>query len=136
MKLWFKSPACILALVYLFGMVLACAPSHFTPVEKTIYTTTKTLETAKQFRHTGLSVAADFYKQGLLDEELKDEIIVVADQLQNAINQTADALKLYLLADGKEGAMDLETKVLLYQQLYGKFSDLIMPYLIKQMENN
>lgn len=126
----------LMLVIGIFFVFIGCAPKSFTPVEKVIYTTTKTLETAKTFRHSGLLVAADFYKQGLMDEELKQEIVIVADQLQDAINKTADILKIYLVSEGKEGAMELEDKVLLYQQLYGKFSNLIMPYLLKNMEGD
>lgn len=114
--------------------ILACAPSHFTPVEKTTYTTVKTLDVAKQFRHTGLQVAGDFYKKGLMEEDVKLEIIKIGNELQRTINVAAEALQVYLASDGGN-AKDLEMKILMYQQLYGKFSDLVMPYIIKNLED-
>ena len=117
-------------------VIVSCAPQSFTPVEKTIYTTTKTLAAAKQFRHTGLQIAGDFYRRGLIEEDVKEEIIEVANELQMAINVTADVLQIYLISKGQEEAQMLETKILLYQQLYGKFSELIMPYMLQNLEDD
>lgn len=122
----------IIIMGLLMGMIVACAPSHFTPAEKKIYTLTKTLQSTKQFRETGLKVSADFYKKGLMEEKTKLEIIDIADELQNAINLCADSLEIYLVSNGLEGSAILEHRILLYQALYGKFSELIMPYLLKE----
>jgi len=120
--------------VLLYFMVMpGCAPAHFTPTEKVLYTSTKTLVAAKNFRDTGLSITGGLYKQGLLSEELKIAIIEVGNQLQDAINKTSEALEIYKLSDGSSGGADLQTKIVLYQALYGKFSELVMPYVLKNM---
>ena len=124
---------CLSVIIVVF-ITVSCAPQHFTPVEKSIYTTTKTLAAAKQFRHTGLQIAGDFYKKGLIEEDVKEEIIEVANELQRAINVTAEVLQIYLISKGQEEAQQLETKIIIYQQLYGKFSELIMPYMLKNLE--
>lgn len=124
----------ILAIGFLCCFVFACAPKDITPAEETSYITFRTLAAAKEFRHTGLSIAAEFYKQGLIHEELKKEIIIVADQLQDAINKVADALTLYIAASGQDSKKDLTDKIVTYQRIYGKFSDLVMPYLLGDIQ--
>ena len=121
----------VLFVIFLMG-ILACAPSNFTPAEKKIYTLTKTLQSAKQFRETGLKVSADFYKRGLMEEETKADIIKIANELQNAINLCADSLMLYHVSATLEHSEILEHRIQLYQALYSKFSTLIIPYLIKE----
>jgi len=42
----------------------------------------KTLQTAKEFRHTGLSIVGDFYKKGLVSEDNKKEVIKIGNELK------------------------------------------------------
>lgn len=125
----FKSGILLLVFSFLFILV-ACAPSHFTPLEKKVYTTTKTLEAAVEFRDTGLSIASDFYKRGLLSVEKKDKIIKIGDELYDAILITKEALKMY---NSGGSYNDLSAKLILYHQIYGKFSEILMPYLLKNL---
>lgn len=105
-----------------------------TPTEKVVYTSAKTLETAKIFRETGLDAAKLFWDQGLMTMETKDKIVEVANNLQAAINSAGKALKVYHETNGAEGGADLNSKILMYQAIYGQFVDLVMPYVIKKME--
>lgn len=125
----------LISALILLWVSVGCAPSHFTPSQKKIYTTVKTLEAAKQIRHTGLSVAAGFYAEGLIGEEEKTQVILAANRLQDAINKTADALSIYHRSNGAEGLQAVEARVLIYQQVYGVFMDLAMPYILKSMED-
>jgi hypothetical protein len=109
-------------------LVIACAPKDFSPFEKKIYTTTQTLYAAVEFRHLGLSVVGDLYKKGLLSEEEKEKFVDLGDELYKIITSSQIALELYY----KTGiSTNLEEKLLLYTQIYGKFSDLVMPYILK-----
>ena len=120
----------VLCLLVLVSMVTACAPAHFTPTEKKLYTSVKTLETAKEFRVFGLRTAGSFYKKGLIDDEKKNEIIEMGDDLQNAVNKVSEALELYHKLDGSN-EVALEQEIVIYQEIYKKFSDLVMPYIME-----
>lgn len=121
----------IFYILVLSWALTSCAPQHFTPLEKTVYSTAKTLESAVVFRDTGLKVAGDLYKQGLLDEDTKDKIIKLGDDLKEVINMTKEVLKIYNSSGGNRS--DLQEQLMLYHTIYGEFSDLIMPYVIDKM---
>lgn len=106
----------------------------FSIEEKRIYTTMKTLEAAKEFRNLGLSAAGEYYKAGLMADKTKEDIIKIGNQVQSAINYTAEALKLYMILNDKDNLIDLQQKILVYQQIYGEFVDIIMPYMIRQIK--
>lgn len=124
----------LLILIALCFLLTSCVLKEGTPSEKVVYTSAKSLETAKIFRTTGLEAAKIFWDRKLMDMETKDKIVEVANNLQSAINSAATALKLYQATNGMQGGADLNEKIVLYQAIYGKFTDLVMPYLIKQLE--
>jgi hypothetical protein len=129
MKINFK----LVSLLFLVLLIVACAPKDFSPFEKKIYTTTQTLYAAVEFRHLGLSVVGDLYKKDLIQEEEKEKFISLGDELYKIITSSQIALELYY----KTGiSTNLEEKLLLYTQIYGKFSDLVMPYILKHYEEN
>ena len=102
-----------------------------TPTEKVVFTSQKTLETAKIFRETGLASAKIFWDQGLMKMETKDKIVEVANNLQAAINSAGKALKIFHDTNGAQGGTDLDAKIQMYQAIYGQFVDLVMPYVLK-----
>lgn len=118
-------------LVVFILFLFACAPKDFTPFEKRIYTTTKTLEAAIEFRHLGLSITGNLYKKGLLPEKEKDKLIEIGDELYDIIITCQNALELYYNTGVEQR---LEKKLELYTQIYGKFSDLVMPYILQHYE--
>ncbi len=120
--------------LFLLCLMSCVGTSTFTPSEKVAYTSVQTLKVAKQFRTTGLESAKILWDQGLLDVKTKDKIVQVADDLQMAINDCADALKIYLESGGNSGGATLEEKLKIYHKLYGQFTDLVMPFIIKKME--
>lgn len=120
----------ILLTLMIFVLVQGCAPRHLSPVEKTTFTTYKTLKTAKIFREEGLSAAGLYYKRGLIDEEKKEEIIKLGDDLQQGINDASEALELFK-ATGEE--TNLAKKMEMYHYLYGKFTDLVMPLVLEKL---
>jgi hypothetical protein len=68
-----------------------------------------------------------------MDVETKDKIVKLGDEFQKAINDTSLALEMYSTYDGINSS-DLETKILLYQKIYVDFNNLVLPHIIKQME--
>lgn len=118
-------------ILFLVLFVLACAPKEFSPFEQKVYTTQKTLEAAIEFRDLGLRISGNLYKQGLLKETDKEKIIDIGDKLYNAIVVSQEALETYYLTGN---SVNLNEKLILYAQIYGKFSDLIMPYILKHYE--
>jgi len=120
-------------MVLLFS-VIACAPSSFNTSEKATFTTTRTLQAAKELRVTALKTIGGMYIAGTLtDPVFKKDVIRVGDLLQEAINFTSEALLIYQGAATSENKATLAGKVLLYQQVYGEFSDLVMPYVLEHM---
>lgn len=124
----------ILIVLVMFSMFFGCAaPEHFNQEEKMIFTTVRSLQVAKDFRHTGLLAAGDFYKRGMMDEKMKNEIVKIANELQDAINQASEALEIYMTIADKDTLMTLEVKLAVYQKLYGKFADLAIPLLAENL---
>lgn len=109
------------------GCSLYQAPDSFTPKQKVEYTTLKTLKTAKQFRVFALSLTGDLYKNGLLTEKQKEEIITLGDSLQGSINTAANALILY--HKGLIQEENVSEKIEDYTNLFNDFLKLITPYL-------
>ena len=95
----------------------------------------KMLRLATIFRTTGLQVTGDLYRQELLSEDKKEEIIKVANELQLSINTTATALEVYYNLEGSQGLDILEDRLKIYNAAYAQFSALIMPYLLEDIEN-
>jgi len=124
----------MILMIVLMGAYGCVTLKEGTPTEKVIFSSTKTLESAKIFRETGLDAAKIFWDQGLMDMETKDKIVEVANNLQAAINSAATALTIYNNSNGAEGGANLDTKIQMYQMIYGEFVDLVMPYVLKQME--
>ena len=126
--------ASFMTVMFLMVAVVSCAPKEFTQPEKAVYTTVRSLQAAKELRTTALSSIGDMYKAGTLtDEKFKEDVIRIGDSLQEAINVTSDALLIYNNATTAENKATLAEKVLLYQQVYGEFSDLVMPYILEHM---
>ena len=98
--------------------------------DKVVYTTYRTLQTATEFRHLGLTMAGELYKKGDISEHVKDDIIKVGNQLQGQINSTVDALANYKQTGDYE---TLKMQVSIYQQVYGKFVDLVLPYMLEEI---
>ena len=108
-----------------------CIPKNMTPQEKIEFSTLKGLETAKIFRDTALDAARDFWRQGLLSEEQAHEIAEVADDLQRAINEASYALEAYHKT-GDLAESDIEAKAKAYHEIYVRFSNLVMPFILKE----
>lgn len=131
-----QSKTGVLLLILMFslgavGCAALTAPDHFTEPEKVQFTTLKTLKSAKIFREFALESAGSIYKQGLMDEETKDKIIFVGDELQRAINSAADALIAYKQADGLvDGDPSLRKRLLVYQVLFNQFMEIVTPYVM------
>ena len=113
-------------LLFIVGCAGMNAPENFTPEQKVQFTTLKTLQAAKTFRVFALGAAGDAYKAGLITDVDKDKIIVIGDNLQEAINMAADALIAYKLS-GDE--ITLYGKVAIYQKLFNQFMEVVTPYL-------
>lgn len=130
-----SKPGFLLLLVLLvFTGTIGCrtltAPDHFTGPEKVQFTTLKTLKSAKIFREFALESAGSVYKQGLMNEETKDKIISVGDELQRAINSAADALIAYKKSDGLGEDQSLRKRLLVYQVLFNQFMEIVTPYMM------
>lgn len=127
----------LMNLVVLFFVVtlLGCGlPNTWTTPEKAIKTSVQTLKAAKELRITALKTIGDMYKAGTLtDEDFKKDVIRIGDNLQEAINVTSYALEIYNGAATSENKTLLSDKVFLYQQVYGEFSDLVMPYVLEHL---
>lgn len=127
----------LLTLALMFFVVIgftACAPKEFSTSEKAIYTSVKSLQAAKELRVTALSTIGGMYKNGVLtDPDFKADVIKIGDSLQEAINVTAEAILIYNGATTAENKASLAEKVLLYQKVYGEFSDLVMPYVLEHL---
>lgn len=124
----------MLAFVALIFVLTACAPQEFSPSEKAIYTTVRSLQGAKELRVTALKTIGGLYKDGTLtDVEFKEKVIEIGDMLQDAINFTSLALEAYYVASTDENKNDLQVKVLMYQKILGEFTDLVMPYVLEHV---
>lgn len=124
----------LLALIVLVCMMVACAPKNFSPSEKAMFTTVRSLQAAKQLRVTGLKAVGDMYIAGTLtDPDFKADVIRVGDLLQETINVTSKALEIYYTAKTEHAFADLQAKVSLYQQVLGEFTDLVMPYVLEHL---
>ena len=121
----------MILLMVLMGTFGCIGLKEGTPTEKVVYTSQKTLESAKIFRETGLDSAKVFWDQGLMTMETKDKIVEVSNNLQAAINSSGKALKIFHDTNGAQGGADLDAKIRMYQAIYGQFVDLVMPYVIK-----
>ena len=113
-------------------MLTGCYGLAPTTPENQINTMFKTLQTAKQFRHTGLSIVGDFYKQGLVSEDKKEEVIEIGNELKEIIAVSFDCLKDYVEVKNNTTLSALNSNIQLYNRIYAKFSDLIIPYLLKE----
>lgn len=112
-------------------IVSACAPKHLSRVEKMVYTSTKTLEAAKAFRETALVAAGMHFKRGMMSEQLKEEIIFVGDNLQQTINELSDML--IVAKRTQTYTPSLNEKMVVYHALYGKFVDIVMPFVLEKI---
>lgn len=121
---------CLLILgLFLTGCAGLSAPDNFTQTEKVEYTTLKTLKSAKIFREFALESAGSVYKKGLMEDETKEKIIKLGDQLQLAINTAADALIVYKQSGGLGGDKALEEKLIVYQSLFNQFMEIVTPFV-------
>ena len=124
----------LMSLLIIF-MMISCAPSTFTPTEKVTFTTTRSLEAASEIRITALKTIAGLYKEGVLtDEAFKAKVIEIGDELQVAINVTANALLVYKDSGLSADKLTLGEKIENYTIVYGKFSDLVMPYILEKLD--
>ena len=130
----FNSLFVLIVVLLLMGLIGCSGLSDGTPVEKKVYVTIKSLEAAKVFRTNGLEAAKVFWDQGLMSVETKDKVVQVANDLQFAINSIARAMKIYNSSNGTQGGADVDDWLQIYQQIYGEFTDLVMPFLIERME--
>lgn len=121
-----------LTLVVLLAVV-GCAPKNLTTEDKVIYSVVKTLDTAKTFRTLGLQTAGKLHTDGVIDDKMAREIITVANDLQASINATALLLETYKKTNSEEDKKLLDEKVAIYMELYGKFVELIMPYVMERI---
>lgn len=119
----------IIVVMCLPGCGVFSPPEHFTPVQKVEYTTLKTLQSAKVFRGFALKSAGTAYKNGLMDETVKQDIIQAGDKLQMAINGAADALIHYHKAGGIGGSTILDDKLGKYQSIFNRFLEKVTPYI-------
>jgi len=100
-----------------------------------IHTTFKTLQAAKKFRESGLTLCGEYYKQDLIDEETKNRIVKLGNELQASINECSKSLYIYYeMNDKQRETSQLKLKIQKYQQVYGKFVDIVLPYLIEETE--
>lgn len=123
-----------LAIIVMLIMVAGCLPKEATTSEKVVFTTVRSLQAAKELRITSLKTIGGLYINGTLtDQDFKAEVIKIGDQLQQAINVTSEALLLY--SDSKDALAkgDLGAKVLIYQNILGEFTDLVMPYVLEHV---
>ncbi len=111
------------------GCSLFIAPVDFTGSGKIEYTTLKTLQSARVFREFALGTAGSVYKNGLMSESIKEKIITVGDELQQAINTAADALIAYKQSAGT-GDETLQEKLVVYQALFNEFLEIVTPYVL------
>ncbi len=123
----------VILLMAMFFISCACAPSSFSKKEKAVYTTFKTLQTAKQFRVTGLKIAGGLHTDGMIDDDLARIIIKTGDALQLSINTASVSLKLYKTTGKPKDMDDLRVCIRAYEQVYGQFTDLVMPYIFKKI---
>ncbi|MCK5504084.1 MAG: hypothetical protein KAJ10_02920 [Thermodesulfovibrionia bacterium] len=119
----------IIGILLVLFFVVGCGTQNLKPTEDIISITIKTLEIAKEFRHVGLCVAGDLYKDNLISEEEKNEIIKFGDELQEAINDVAFALEMYIVLSDEENLIALKDKLAVYQKLYILFARLVVPLL-------
>jgi len=66
----------------------------------------------------------------LIDEDKKVEIIRLGNALEDAINMVKASLKLY----NTSGGSDLQETLLLYHAIYGEFTEMLMPFVVKTMQ--
>lgn len=126
----------LLTLMLVMFITVGCAPKAFSPTEKVIFTTTKSLQAASEVRVTALTTIAKLYKDGVLtDEAFKNRVIELGDELQIIINVTANAMLIYKDSGLSADRQTLSEKVAIYVEIYGKFSDLVMPYILDKMYN-
>lgn len=122
------------ALLILMIMVVGCVPKEFSTSEKAIYTTTRSLQAAKELRITALKTIGGMYINGTLtDPDFKADVIRIGDLLQKSINVTSEALEIYYQASNTDTKNDLHAKILLYQKVLGEFTDLVMPYVVDKL---
>ena len=112
-------------------MIIGCAPKEFSTSEKLIYTTFKTLNAAKEFRHLGLSAIGDFYKQGLVKEATKAKAIVAGDFLKKKITSCLNALEKYKKYSTEDNKRILMDNVKDFESASAEFNDIVLPYMMK-----
>ncbi len=123
-----------LALIVMLIMVAGCLPKGATTSEKVIFTTVRSLQAAKELRVTALKTIGGLYINGTLtDQAFKEEVIKIGDQLQKAINITSEAILTYNNAKDDLSKGDLGAKILIYQNILGEFTDLVMPYVLEHV---
>ena len=123
-----------LALIVMLIMVAGCLPKGATTSEKVIFTTVRSLQAAKELRVTALKTIGGLYINGTLtDQSFKEEVIKIGDQLQKSINITSEAILTYNNAKDDLSKGNLGSKILIYQNILGEFTDLVMPYVLEHM---
>ena len=123
-----------LALIVMLIMVAGCLPKGATTSEKVIFTTVRSLQAAKELRVTALKTIGGLYINGTLtDQSFKEEVIKIGDQLQKSINITSEAILTYNNAKDDLSKGDFGAKILIYQNILGEFTDLVMPYVLEHV---
>jgi len=124
-----KSKSSWLVLFCIFCVCcVGCFPKTFSRSDKILYSYNQVLQSAKSFRVTALQSAAVYYKQGLLTEDKKVEIIELGDQLQDSINSSANALIVYQQL-GSIGEADVEIQIKEFEQIFEQFTNLVAPLI-------
>jgi len=126
----------LITLLLVVFITVGCIPKEFTPAEKVIFTTTKSLQAASEVRVTALTTIARLYKDGVLtDEAFKQRVIELGDELQIIINVTANTMLIYKDSGLEKDKRALAEKIDIYVAVYGKFSDLVMPYILEKLDD-
>ncbi len=126
-----RNQSLFILIIILFSISGCLGAKPSTPEDNAL-TIFKTLQTAKEFRHTGLSIVGDFYKKGLVSEDNKKEVIKIGNELKEIITVSFECLEVYIKTKNDKSLNILNTNLQLYNEIYTKFSNLIIPYLIKE----
>lgn len=120
------------ALLAVLMMLVSCASmsGHEETFTSTSY---KTLSSAATVYDRSMKSIADLYKQGLIDDDIKDEAIRLGNIFWASYHPAVEALKAYESSSTPADKESAEAKLMAFQRNYTTFMSFAQPILQKYL---
>jgi len=112
-----------------FGLIVAgCATDNAKSFKSGSY---KALSIAGSAYDTGMASMGNLYRNGLIDEETKAEVIKIGNIYYDSYHSAVEALKAFAAAGDDAQYEDAQAKIMAAGVALGKFLAYINPILLK-----